>query len=87
MIINQPGATFTYGGVEYVIGAPVIGTKESEYEGLYGTIIEIRDGDDKETENETPDLTLSWIWSSWRRRWCVRWRICIVARSKRQSMS
>lgn len=28
MIINQPGATFTYGGVEYVIGAPVIGTKE-----------------------------------------------------------
>ena len=56
MIINQPGATFTYGGVEYVIGAPVIGTKESEYEGLYGTIIEIRDGDDKETENETPDL-------------------------------
>ena len=56
MIINQYGATFEYEGVTYTIGAPIVGTAESEYEGLYGTITEIRDGDDKDTENETPDL-------------------------------
>ena len=36
-----------------------MGTPESEYGGLYGTITEIRDGEDKETENETPDLYCS----------------------------
>lgn len=56
MIINQHGATFEYEGVTYTIGASIVGTAESEYEGLYGTITEIRDGDDKDTENETPDL-------------------------------
>lgn len=59
MIINQIGAKFEYEGTTYVIGAPIVGTPESEYEGLYGTITEIRDGEDKETENETPDLYCS----------------------------
>ena len=56
MIINRPGAEFEYEGVIYTIGVPVIGTNESEYEGLFGRITEIRDGEDKDTENETPDF-------------------------------
>lgn len=59
MIINRIGAEFEYEGKTYVVGAPIVGTPESEYEGLYGTITEIRDGEDKETENETPDLYCS----------------------------
>lgn len=56
MIINKLGTEFTHEGIKYTIGAPVIATDQSEYEGLYGTITEIRDGADKETENETPDI-------------------------------
>lgn len=56
MIINKPGAEFIYAGVTYRIGDEVIGTAESEYEGLLGTITEIRDGEDKETDNCTPDF-------------------------------
>ena len=59
MIINQPGAGFEYEGITYIIGAPVIGTHAGEYEGLYGSITEIRDGEDKDTENETPDIYCS----------------------------
>ena len=56
MIINRPGTIFEYDGIQYVIGESVIGTNESEYEGLFGRITEIRNGDDKETENEGPDI-------------------------------
>ncbi len=59
MIINRPGAVFLYNGVEYHIGDEIIGTSESEYEGLLGSISEIRTGDDKETENEGPDFYCS----------------------------
>ena len=59
MMINRIGAKFEYKGTTYVIGAPIVGTSESEYEGLYGTITEIRDGEDKETENKTPALYCS----------------------------
>ncbi len=59
MIINRIGAEFEYEGVTYVIGASIVGTPESEYEGLYGSITEIRDGEDKDTENETPDIYCS----------------------------
>lgn len=59
MIINRPGAEFVYDGASYKIGDRIIGTPESEYEGLYGSIFEIRDGEDKETENETPDIYCS----------------------------
>lgn len=34
MIINCNGATFEHDGVTYTIGAPIIGTDQSEYEGL-----------------------------------------------------
>lgn len=56
MILNRDGAAFEYAGVTYVVGGSVIGTDASEYHGLYGVITEIRDGNDKETENETPDI-------------------------------
>lgn len=59
MIINRPGAEFIYKGVKYVIGEEVIGTDQSEYENLIGYITEIRDGKDKETENDTPDIYCS----------------------------
>jgi len=56
MILNKPGDTFEYEGKKYTVGAEIIGTDESEYKGLYGVITEIRDGTDKETENETLDI-------------------------------
>lgn len=56
MIINQPGAEFFFEDVCYKIGDRIVGTDASEYQGLLGSIIEIRDGEDKETENETPDI-------------------------------
>ena len=56
MIINRQGAKFEYEGVTHTIGGAIVGTAESEYEGLYGRINAIHDGDDKETENETPDI-------------------------------
>lgn len=38
------------------LAEPIVGTAESEYAGLYGRINAIHDGEDKETENETPDI-------------------------------
>lgn len=59
MTISRMGAEFEYGDAVYKIGGRIVGTPESEYEGLYGTVTEIRDGKDKETGNETPDLYCS----------------------------
>lgn len=59
MIINKHGEAFEYEGTAYRIGDQIVGNEQSEYRGLFGTIIEIRDGKDKETENETPDIYCS----------------------------
>jgi len=59
MILDKNGETFIYHGITYSIGHQVLATSQSEYKGLYGTIIEIRDGFDKETENNTPDIYCS----------------------------
>ena len=56
MIYNVVGQEFIYEGVTYRVGAEVVGTTESDYRGLKGFILEIRTGDDRETENETPDI-------------------------------
>lgn len=56
MILSQCGAIYVYEDTEYTIGMEIIGNMASEYEGLRGHIYEIRDGDDKDTENETPDI-------------------------------
>ncbi len=56
MIINKPGEKFEYNGIEYIIGEEIVGTENSEYNGLTGSIYEIRTSDDKQTDNETPDF-------------------------------
>lgn len=56
MVIRQFDEEFWYKGKCYKIGDRIVGTSESEYEGLFGSISEIRDGEDKETENDTPDI-------------------------------
>lgn len=57
-IIKQRGE-FLYEEKIYRIGDRVIATDESEYEGLYGVITQICDGDDKDTDNDTPDIYCS----------------------------
>ena len=49
MFMNRVGAQFQCEGVTYTIGGKVCANDASDYEGLYGTITEIRDGDDRET--------------------------------------
>lgn len=57
MILSKSNETFEYEGKKYRIGDKVVATEVSgEYEGLIGYITEIRDGDDRDTENETPDI-------------------------------
>lgn len=56
MIINKHGEEFLYEGVAYRIGDRIIGTDSTEYAGLNGIIFEIRDGEDKETDNDMPDI-------------------------------
>jgi hypothetical protein len=57
MILNKSNEVFEYEDKKYKIGDKIVATAVSdEYEGLIGHITEIRDGDDKDTENETPDI-------------------------------
>ncbi len=42
--------------VTYAIGDRIQVDCDGVYDGLYGVIVEIQDGEDKETENETPDI-------------------------------
>lgn len=56
MILNKAGDVFEYEGVKYTVGEFIYANKNSDYEGLFGVIKEIRDGVDKDTENETPDI-------------------------------
>ena len=50
MLINKPGAEFLYNGITYRVGDVIIGSDQSEYAGPIGSIFEIRDGSDKETD-------------------------------------
>lgn len=61
MILNRNGATFTYDGNTYTVGDRVIATEESAYERLFGTILEIRTGRDKSTDNDTPDFHCAFL--------------------------
>ena len=56
MIINRIGAQFTYEGVTYTIGDKIFSNDTSDFRGLFGYIKEIRTGDDRETDNDTPDI-------------------------------
>lgn len=56
MIYNRMGQGIMVDGVFYAAGMRVYANDTSDYAGLYGVITEIRTGDDRETENETPDI-------------------------------
>lgn len=59
MILRTRGAEYAHDGVVYTIGATIMATAGSPYAGLFGTIVEIQDGADRETENKSPDIYCS----------------------------
>lgn len=59
MILTTKGEAYIYADSTYRIGDSVVANDSSPYQGLLGTITEIRCGKDKETENETPDIYCS----------------------------
>ena len=56
MIKKQPGEIFEYENFRYSIGDWMRCSEASDYAGLSGIILEIRDGEDRETDNPTPDI-------------------------------
>ena len=57
MILKKINEPFEYDGKTYYIGEEIVASNNnSEYSGLFGRIVEIRDDTDKETDNETPDI-------------------------------
>lgn len=56
MILNKSGEQYIHNGITYKIGGEVFVVDEGPYEGLIGMITEIRDGEDKETDNDTVDI-------------------------------
>ena len=55
MIYNKKGEMFFYEDKMFIIGEEVYAT-ESVFYGFLGNITEIRTGDDRDTENEGPDI-------------------------------
>lgn len=56
MIYTKTGAGITVDGIFYFVGMYVHANNTSDYAGLYGVVTEIRTDDDRETENDTPDI-------------------------------
>lgn len=56
MIFTRIGSGIIYNGTLYAVGMKVAAVSESDYAGLYGVINEIRTGEDRETENDAPDI-------------------------------
>ena len=56
MIYHQPGEEFWHEGVCYKVGGRIVANEASDYAGLFGNILEIRTEDDRETDNDTPDI-------------------------------
>lgn len=56
MLLQENGTHFCTEGKVFTIGGIICANDESEYAGLCGTVMEIRSGDDRETENDTPDI-------------------------------
>ncbi len=59
MVLNNYGEVFEHKGRKFTVGEVIFCTKESDYEGLVGLLMEIRTGDEKETDNKTLDLYCS----------------------------
>lgn len=56
MIYKKPGEEFWHEGVCYKVGGRIVASEASDYAGLFGNILEIRTVDDRETDNDTPDI-------------------------------
>lgn len=56
MTLKKNGETYITENKAFTIGGSVLANDNSDYCGLRGRITEIRDGDDKETENEGVDI-------------------------------
>lgn len=56
MILNENAQPYLIGEKMYCVGDLVYANQHSEYEGLFGRIIEIRDGEDKLTESADPEF-------------------------------
>lgn len=59
MVIKHTGAAYQYEGMTFAIGQRIYANGQSDWEGLFGVITEIRTDGDKETENETADVYCS----------------------------
>lgn len=59
MVIKHTGAAYQYEGMTFAIGQRIYANGQSDWEGLFGVITEIRTDGDKETENETADIYCS----------------------------
>ncbi|MCQ2442300.1 MAG: hypothetical protein MJ077_04120 [Oscillospiraceae bacterium] len=56
MMLNQAGQELVWEGKRYIVGQSVKTVEESDYPSMFGRILEIRTDEDRETENETPDI-------------------------------
>jgi len=58
MRLSKEGQSATFGDKTFSIGMPIkaVGSEAGLYEGLYGKISKIVDGEDKETDNPHPDI-------------------------------
>ena len=61
MILNRKGETFTAGGKAFSVGGMVWSNGESDYRGMFGYVAEIRDGSDKETDNEGMEIVCDFM--------------------------
>ncbi len=56
MILKESGQSMEFGGVQFTVGMRVKSNDTSCYANLYGTVTEIRTDDDRNTDNDTPDI-------------------------------
>lgn len=56
MLLNKENDSFIYEEKKYAVGDIIVANAQSPYEGLVGIIVEIRDGVDKTTDSETPEI-------------------------------
>jgi hypothetical protein len=56
MILSKYGESLKIGDKVFTVGDRVLANDSSEYEGLYGEIIEIKTDPDKDTDNEGVDI-------------------------------
>lgn len=59
MIYQKEGEFFAAENKLFAVGGGVFANGESEYMGLFGTVTEIRTDEDRETDNDTPDIYCS----------------------------